>query len=134
VRRFRERLDGHQLFMVQSSQRSDPAAGARLAESSADTNAAELVLLDAARRLDEMAATPQEQLDPVDVATIHRDAAYGVRLCARAVDRLYEASGGSSLQRDEPMQRIWRDVHAARSHAILTWDAAATNYAAAVLG
>ncbi len=132
LKRFVSRLDERVMMHSQVDQKQDPLAAQRVAESSADTNAAELVLLDAARRLDRMGF--EEEPDPVDVASIFRDTAYGVRLCAQAVDRLYEASGGSSLQADEPMQRYWRDVHAARSHAILTWDAAATIYSRARLG
>lgn len=132
LRRFQERLDGHVLMAHQGSQRSDPAAALRLAESAAEAHAAELVLLDACHRLDRLAAT--DEPDPVVVASIARDTAYSVRLCASAVDRLYEASGGSALRIDEPIQRYWRDVHAARSHAVLTWDGAAETYAAALLG
>ena len=39
----------------------------------------------------------------------------------------------SALASDEPMQRLWRDVHAVRIHAILTWDAAAATYIDAVM-
>ena len=131
TRRFEDRLDGHVLMASRSSQRADPAAGLRLAESSAETNAAELVLLSAARRLDDLDAAGRP--DPVAVASVVRDTAYGVRLCANAVDRLYEASGGSALRTSEPMQRYWRDVNAARAHAVLTWDGAASAYARAVL-
>ena len=131
LNRFVERLDQRVMMHSQSDQRQDPAAVFRIAESSAEANAAEVVLLDAARRLDRMAG--ESEPDPVEIASVFRDTAHGVRLCASAVDRLYEASGGSSLQADEPMQRYWRDVHAARSHAILTWDAAATIYGQALL-
>lgn len=131
LRRFQERLDGHVLMTRKGSQRADPAAGLRLAESAADAHAAELVLLDASRRLDAMAAISEP--DAIDVASTIRDTAYAVRLCAAAIDRLYEASGGTALWAGEPMQRYWRDAHAARSHAVLTWDAAATAYGEAVL-
>ena len=131
VDRFRDRLDGRtMMYQGGGSQRHDPAAGLRLAESAAEVDAAELVLLNAARRTDELAASPP---DPMADATILRDIAYAVRLCASAVDRLYEASGGTSLHTHEPMQRYWRDVHAARLHAILTWDAAAAGWANASL-
>jgi hypothetical protein len=46
---------------------------------------------------------------------------------------LYEASGANVMRADEPMQRLWRDVNAARSHAILTWDHAANIYGKALL-
>ena len=72
--------------------------------------------------------------EPVAEARVGRDAAYAVRLCAQAVDRLYEAAGGSALAQSEPLQRHWRDVMAVRAHAVLTWDAAATTFADAYLG
>jgi len=36
----------------------------------------------------------------------------------RAVDLLFEASGGRALYLDNPMQRYFRDVHAMRAHAL----------------
>ena len=36
----------------------------------------------------------------------------------RAVDLLFEASGGRALFLDNPMQRYFRDVHAMRAHAL----------------
>jgi 3-hydroxy-9,10-secoandrosta-1,3,5(10)-triene-9,17-dione monooxygenase len=35
-----------------------------------------------------------------------------------AVDRLFEASGGRAIFLDNPIQRVFRDVHAMRAHAI----------------
>ncbi len=132
VSRFVERLDGHVIMARGGSQRSDPAAGARLAESSAEVNAAELVLLDAAQRLDGLGADADP--DPERVGSIFRDTGYSVRMATRAVDRMYEASGGSALRRSEPIQRLWRDVNAARTHAIMAWDGSAQIYADAALG
>lgn len=132
VRRFTERLDGHVILAAGGNQRSDPAAGARLAEASAEAEAAQLIGFEAAARLDALGHDAEP--DPERVGSIFRDTAFAVRMAARAVDRLYEASGGSALQRSEPIQRVWRDVHAARSHAILTWDGAASTYAASALG
>jgi 3-hydroxy-9,10-secoandrosta-1,3,5(10)-triene-9,17-dione monooxygenase len=36
----------------------------------------------------------------------------------RAVDLLFEASGGRALYLDNPIQRFFRDVHAMRAHAL----------------
>ena len=36
----------------------------------------------------------------------------------QAVDRLFEASGGRAIFLDNPIQRVFRDVHAMRAHAI----------------
>lgn len=131
VRRFQERLDDHFLVALGDVQRNDPAAGYRLAESTAEIHAAELLLYDAAARLDQLGAV--ENVDPVLNASIIRDCGFGVKTLANAVDRLYEASGANAMRADEPIQRLWRDVNAARSHAILTWDHAANMYSRALL-
>lgn len=34
-----------------------------------------------------------------------------------AVDRLMEASGGNATRLERPIQRYWRDIHAAGAHA-----------------
>ena len=131
VRRFQERIDDHFLVALSSVQRNDPAAGYRLAESTAEIQAAELLIYDAAARLDHLGGV--DDVDPVLNASIIRDCGWGVRALANAVDRLYEASGANAMRADEPIQRLWRDVNAARSHAILTWDHAANMYSRALL-
>ena len=131
VRRFQERIDDHFLVALASVQRNDPAAGYRLAESTAEIQAAELLIYDAAARLDHLGGV--DEVDPVLNASIIRDCGWGVRALANAVDRLYEASGANAMRADEPIQRLWRDVNAARSHAILTWDHAANMYSRALL-
>jgi len=131
VRRFQERIDDHFLVALSSVQRNDPAAGYRLAESTAEIQAAELLIYDAAARLDHLGSV--DEVDPVLNASIIRDCGWGVRALANAVDRLYEASGANAMRADEPIQRLWRDVNAARSHAILTWDHAANMYSRALL-
>ena len=132
VRRFQERMDGHFLVALGDTQRNDPAAGYRLAESTAEILAAELLLFDAAARLDHLGGA--EEVDSLLNASIVRDCGWGVRALAAAVDRLYEASGANAMRPDEPMQRLWRDVNAARSHAVLNWDHAANIYGKASLG
>ena len=131
VRRFQERLDDHFLVALANTQRNDPAAGYRLAESTAEIHAAELLLYDAAARLDQLGGA--DEVDLLINASIVRDCGWAVRALAEAVDRLYEASGANVMRADEPMQRLWRDVNAARSHAILTWDHAANIYGKALL-
>jgi len=130
LRRFVERTGSHRVGMPPRPQREDPAAGLRIARASAEIDAAALVMANAAASLDRLAAARRAPT-PLESATVMRDTAFSVRLCADAVDRLYESSGGSALSSDEPMQRYWRDVHAARSHTILTWDNAANEYRAA---
>jgi 3-hydroxy-9,10-secoandrosta-1,3,5(10)-triene-9,17-dione monooxygenase len=130
IGRFQERMDNHVLLALKTTQLNDPLALNRLAESSAEIQAAELMLYHAAKQLDLLGAA--DKVDPLYNAVIIRDCGFAVRLLANSVDRLFEASGGSALASDEPMQRIWRDVHAARSHAVLTWDHASHTYSQAL--
>src|SRR5438034_104926 len=52
-----------------------------------------------------------------------RDSAYAALLARRAVDLLFEVSGGAVLFITHPLQRAFRDIHAASSHIALNWDA-----------
>ena len=105
----------------------------RLAESSAAANAARLVMLN---RCDEaMAIAQRAEVPSLDTkVAFRRDGAYAARLCTRAVDLLFEASGGDALYDQREIQRAFRDIHAANNHNALTWDVAASLYGAVALG
>ena len=120
------------MLVRKASQRDDPAARLRVVESAADIDSAERTLLATAELCDELGRI--EGRDRLAEVTVARDSAYAVRQCAEAIDRLFEATGGSALARSEPLQRIWRDAHAVRAHAVLTWDAAAIQYGDVLLG
>jgi 3-hydroxy-9,10-secoandrosta-1,3,5(10)-triene-9,17-dione monooxygenase len=55
-------------------------------------------------------------------ARYSRDKALMVKLCIEAVDELFEVSGGLALLQSEPLQRLYRDAHAASHHAALMRD------------
>jgi 3-hydroxy-9,10-secoandrosta-1,3,5(10)-triene-9,17-dione monooxygenase len=55
-------------------------------------------------------------------AQLLRDKALVAKLCIEAVDQLFEVSGGSALLHSEPLQRLYRDAHAASHHASMQWD------------
>jgi 3-hydroxy-9,10-secoandrosta-1,3,5(10)-triene-9,17-dione monooxygenase len=50
-----------------------------------------------------------------------------VRNCAEIVDRVFLESGGNSLYDHHPMQRIWRDAHAAAQHVAISYGDAMTS-------
>ena len=55
-------------------------------------------------------------------------AAYAVDESVTAVDLLFEAAGGFAIQLDNPMQRIFRDVHTIRIHAANNVKRSAASY------
>ncbi len=69
-----------------------------------------------------------------DRVRYRRDQAYMTKLCIRAVNRLFEASGGHALFDSSAIQRFHRDVHAASHHIALSWTAVAEQYGRVRLG
>lgn len=53
---------------------------------------------------------------------------FATKLCMQAVDAVFLAMGGSALGLQHPVQRFWRDIHAAGSHISLNWDAVGAMY------
>ncbi|XXT20787.1 acyl-CoA dehydrogenase family protein [Sorangium sp. So ce429] len=101
----------------------------RLAEISAEIDAAELMLR---RSLDTLRAGGPLSME--QRVRIRRDYAYSAVLCVRAVERIYNASGGGANYESNPIQRDWRDVHAMAAHAGINFDAAAENFGRMELG
>jgi len=132
VDRFRESLSERFLMTSLSRQSQMGSAKNRLAESAAEVYAARLLLERTAADIDAR-ITASRAPDSRWNARVSRDTAYAAQLATRATQRVFEASGGSALHESEPIQRIWRDVHAGHAHAYLDWDAAAEGWSTAVL-
>ena len=45
---------------------------------------------------------------------------FATHACADAVDRMYNLGGGTSVYRRSPLQRIFRDVHVATQHMMVS--------------
>jgi 3-hydroxy-9,10-secoandrosta-1,3,5(10)-triene-9,17-dione monooxygenase len=106
---------------------------ARLGEAAAAVDAAERLLIENCRHA--MALAEQSRAPSVaEKIKLRRDGAYAARLCTRAVDLLFEAGGADFLYEDKPMQRFFRDAHAAQSHYLLAWDVAAASAGKFMLG
>ena len=95
----------------------DPFAQVRIAEAAAEIDGAWLAL---ERNIsDLMRLARAGEPIPVDLRLrIRRDQVRGTGQSIRAVDRLFENSGGRALKSGTPIQRFWRDAHAGRVHAI----------------
>jgi 3-hydroxy-9,10-secoandrosta-1,3,5(10)-triene-9,17-dione monooxygenase len=94
----------------------DPFVQFRLAEAAAEVNEARDRLLHGFADMMQRARTGQE-IPLTHRARYRWEAAHAVALSVRAVDRLFEASGGRAIFLNNPIQRAWRDVHAMRAHA-----------------
>lgn len=105
----------------------------RLAEASAEAEAARMMVLGTAR--DNMAkVSAGHKLMLGDLARSRRNAAYGVKLAKQAVQRLFEATGGQGVYLESDMQRAFRDINAAAGHIALGWDLSATIYGRYAVG
>jgi len=113
--------------------REDPHAQVRLGQAHSMVDAAWLQLERNVTRVAE-AAERGEMPSFIDRARLRHDQAYGVSRAVEAADLCFESSGGAALRDGHPVQRFWRDVHAARQHAINDYDRAAGMYGRALLG
>ena len=122
------------LFTEQIRARNSPVAGAkpaedpfnhtRLADASAQIDSAREALR---RDWSELVALAEAgQGIPLGPRVRTRlDVGNAVARGVHAVDRLFEASGGRAIFLDNPIQRVFRDVHAMRAHAFNNPDRAA---------
>jgi 3-hydroxy-9,10-secoandrosta-1,3,5(10)-triene-9,17-dione monooxygenase len=95
----------------------DPFAHVRVAEAAADIDAAWLAL--ERNMADLMGCARAGQPIPTDLRLrVRRDQVRGTGQAIRAVDAMFENSGGRALKSGTPIQRFWRDAHAGRVHAI----------------
>jgi 3-hydroxy-9,10-secoandrosta-1,3,5(10)-triene-9,17-dione monooxygenase len=93
----------------------------RLAESAAEADAARLIMRTDCQEM--LARAAAEEDFPSLVRTkYNRNRAFCVKLTMRAINRLFEASGGHALFDSEPIQRIHRDAHAASHRTGLIFD------------
>ena len=79
-------------------------------------------------------AERNEVPDMATKATWRRDGAFSAGLCERAVDVLFKAGGGAALFDDHPLERAFRDVHAATAHISMIWEPQATTFGRVALG
>ena len=105
----------------------------RVAEASACIDAARLIIARGIADCYEAAAHGERANLDLRLRN-RRDQAFCVRLLLQAVDALFAATGGQGIHKSKPLQRIWRDAHAAATHVSVNWDAVSTMYGQYVLG
>jgi len=110
---------------------ASPALQLRLAEASAEVDAARALQRQDVREMIDKAARG-EPLTATDRARYRRDKGFVPKLCVQAVNRLFEAGGARAVLDSDPVQRLHRDAHAASHHAGLSWDLGAGPFGAAL--
>jgi 3-hydroxy-9,10-secoandrosta-1,3,5(10)-triene-9,17-dione monooxygenase len=93
----------------------DPFIHFRLAEAAAEVDGARDRMLANLATMMRLVSSGSEIPLP-QRARYRWDAAKATDWSVKAVDRLFEASGGRGIFLDNPIQRAWRDVHAMRAH------------------
>jgi len=112
---FREQQKGRVNVRDNTRAAEDPFVHLRLADSVAEVDAArDRMLANFSTMM--RAASAGEPITLTDRARYRWDAAKAIDWSVRAVDRLFDASGGRGIFLDNPIQRAWRDVHAIRAH------------------
>ena len=56
------------------------------------------------------------------------------RICTKAVNMVFAATGGGGVYLNQPIQRAFRDAHAANAHYALSWDVNGTQWGRIALG
>ncbi|EIV91722.1 acyl-CoA dehydrogenase [Frankia sp. QA3] len=93
-----------------------------LARAAGEIDAAELLLARVARSAD------HDEFTPALIARSHRDSALCAALLTSAVDALHNGSGVRGEAQSDPLQRVWRDVHAGAKHIVLQFEPAALHF------
>jgi 3-hydroxy-9,10-secoandrosta-1,3,5(10)-triene-9,17-dione monooxygenase len=91
----------------------------QVGEAAVQIEAARLLALDAADRIDQTARAG-ERMPYDERVRVRTEAAWVCRQLRRAVGDLVDAHGASTFAEANPLQRVWRDLNAAARHAMLT--------------
>jgi len=108
------------------------ATYARIAEASADVDAALALVISDAEAIDR--ARKPSDITPLERARIPRDWAWAAQTSRYAATRMFEASGGTGIYDGHELQRTWRDVNSAAQHFAFTWDSAMASFGRAACG
>jgi 3-hydroxy-9,10-secoandrosta-1,3,5(10)-triene-9,17-dione monooxygenase len=105
----------------------------RIARAAVRLDAAEALLLGVVDRINRT-ARDGSGFPMLERVRYRADCSYGAELCIEAVDTLFPLLGGRGLLAADPVQRAWRDIHAAAQHIALVWDVNAGLYGSVRLG
>ena len=110
-----------------------PAVHTRLAQASAETDAALTVMQQDIREILRKGRAG-ESFTALERARFRRDKAFTVQLCQQAVNRLFDISGGHGIFDSTPLQRFHRDAQAVAHRDGLIMDLGGRDYGRVALG
>jgi alkylation response protein AidB-like acyl-CoA dehydrogenase len=90
----------------------------QVAEAEGLVRSARAFLLDTTAEVTEIAAARGEVTER-ERALIRLSATHATRSAAQAVDRMYQAGGGTAIYATSPLQRYFRDIHVATQHVMV---------------
>ena len=129
---YEERLRSRIYAFTGHKQVEKSASHMRLAEATADVDAASLML---DRDLKEMASLIERGPIPNDTRARYRlDSAYIAARCKHAVDLLVDSAGANALRDGSRIQRAFRDIHMLATHHFFEFDGGREIYGRARLG
>jgi alkylation response protein AidB-like acyl-CoA dehydrogenase len=108
-----------------------PQTMTRLAHASATVDSCRALMTLNAQRY---ARRPASEVPIEEEMRLRRDQTFTAQQARRAVNVLYEESGGSALAEKSLLQLFWRDTNAAAAHRGLMWDWQSAMWAKAALG
>ena len=73
-------------------------------------------------------------IDPLTPVRLLACRAYIARKSREVLDNLMDLAGSRSIFEDNPMQRLWRDVHVMGQHVALNYEAGMRNYGRVLMG
>ena len=110
-----------------------PAVHTRLAQASAETDAARTVMRQDIREILRK-SRDGEPFTQLERARFRRDKSFTVQLCQQAVNRLFDISGGHGIFDSTPLQRFHRDAQAVAHRDGLIMDMGGRDYGRVALG
>jgi 3-hydroxy-9,10-secoandrosta-1,3,5(10)-triene-9,17-dione monooxygenase len=112
---------------------NDPYATVRLARASNEIDAAWVLQLHNLRQL--QAHVDRGEKIPLELRLrVRRDQVIASERAIRAIDTMFEASGGRALAEGTYLQRAWRDAHTGRVHAANDPERALSMYGSLAFG
>lgn len=132
VQRFADHIGGKLAGADPLEVAEQSATLARIAEVSAEVDAAIALVISDAEMIDR--AVDPADITALDNAKISRDWAWAAQRARHAANKVFEASGGTSIYDGQRMQQLFRDINSGAQHFAFTWDSAMTGYGRAAAG